>query len=333
VVVAAFLGWSASSHAAEGAPGAAPVARLTFLVGSGPSDCPDEPAFRALVTARLGRDPFDERATHHVNVRLSSEGRALVGRVELTGAAPPSVERTVRGSATECEAVVEALASVVAIQLGPDARTSGPPSEAADADARPLTPEPEEAPQKIPEPPRDEAAPPSPVREPAARPHFVARAALVSSVGLLPGTSAGGELGAGFGIKRFSLAAIGRAETQPGYADGVRGERLDASVLSAGLLPCVSITWVVGCGVGLLGVLQGSAPDAENPSLGTSFVGYVGGRLGASIRLGRGLALAPQVEAMIPVVRTTFVFAQATTWVAPPLLGSIGVALTYSAGP
>lgn len=309
---------SATVHAA---PPASPSARLHFDRKVTREDCPDERAFRALVTARLGRDPFDNREPRAVDVSVTSEASSIVGRVRMTQEGAPAQERTVRGSARDCEAVIEALASIVALNLAPEVEPDTKPRE----EPRPRPPPSEVRASRADAPvvPRVDGSPPL---------RFVARGAAVASVGLLPGTSIGGELGAGFHKDWFSLFAAGRVEAQPADATGARGERLEGAVFTGGLQPCFSKGWFVGCGVAWIGVLQGRAPDAARPALGSSMVGFAGARAGVGFPLGSGLRLVPQVEVWVPIVRTTLVYAQQVTWTSPAISGSLGLGLTYFPG-
>jgi hypothetical protein len=315
-----------------------PTARLVYECKLARNDCPDERSFRALVTARLGRDPFADRAERSLRVTVLPDSGGIVGRADLTGEGAPRQERTIRSSLHECEALVEALASVVALNLTPR----------SDPEKLPPLPPPAEPPTAR---TASDLAPPAtaPVRElgatgadadrrrgtaePASAVRFAARAAVVTSFGLLPGASIGGELGAGFARGWFSLVAMGRGETQIGQATGVSGEKLDAAMFSGGVMPCLSAAWFSGCGTAWIGVLQGRAPEAASSALGSSTTAFVGARIGADIPLGAGLRLAPQVELWVPLVRTTLVYAQTPTWTAPALLGSAGVGLVYIPGP
>ena len=297
------------------------------------NDCPDERAFRALVTARVGRDPFTERSEQTVRVMISAEASRIAGRVEILEGTATRQDRTVKGAPRDCEAVVEALASVVALSLAP-------PTGAEPSAALPALPAAEGR--------RGEPPPPSmpatngstqPASSDVARDgdagtrslpvRFAARAALVSSFGVLPGTSIGAEVGAGFARGWFSLHAMARGESQIGSAAGTRGERLDGAVFAGGLLPCFSTAWFAGCAGPWVGALQGRSPDAAPPLLGSSTVGYIGARMAAALPLGSGFRLGPQVELWLPLVRTTLVYAGVPTWTAPAIGGSVGLGLAW----
>jgi hypothetical protein len=158
---------------------------------------------------------------------------------------------------------------------------------------------------------------------------FAARAAFVVGLGLLPGASLGGEVGAGVRRGAFVLFATGRGEAQAGEARGSQGERLDGALFTGGVLPCFVASWFAACAGASVGKLQGRAPEAATPSLGSSTVAYAGARIGAEVPLGAGLRLAPHVELTVPLVRTTLLYAQSPAWVAPALAGSLGFGLVY----
>lgn len=312
-----------------------PSARLLYERRGAGDACPDEHAFRALVTARLGQDPFTDAAERAVRIEIVAEGGRIAGRVEIAGSGAPKQERTVRGAPRDCEAVVEALASVVALSLAPPTSEPAPAASAVEPlPPLPPGPTPASVPTTASAPVIADRASERPTEEQPASPlRFAARAALVTSLGLLPAAAVGGEAGAGLARGWFSLYLMGRAEAQPGHARGVSGERLDGAVFSGGALPCFTAGWFSGCASIWVGALQGRAPDAVTPSLGSSVVGYGGARALAAIPLGAGLHLAPQVEAWVPFVRTTLVYATAPTWTAPAIVASFGLGLTYVPSP
>lgn len=314
-----------------GAPSSArATAHLVYEASASDAQCPDEAAFRAMVTARLGRDPFERASTTGVEVRVAHARDGLVGTVVLAADGATPTTRDVKAGRGECEAIVEAMASVVAVHLA--AAPAPPPLPAPSAPAAPAK---ARAPE--PEPARASEAPaPDPAgegRASGAALRLAARGAGLVSVAALPGAAAGGEVGVGAERRWFSLFVMGRGEAQLGDASGARGERIEAALLSAGVLPCVSAGWLVGCASAWLGSLQGRAPEAATPSLGSSLVGFVGARAALSLPMGSRLRLTPQVEAWVPLVRTTLVYAGAPTWTAPALSGSFGLGLVYVAPP
>ena len=306
-------------------------AKLRYDILAPKAQCPDEGAFRSLITARVGRDLFDDAVgQRRVTITIEPEGRGLIGHARIADTAGTPRTRDVRGSTTECEAIIEALAAVVALALSPESAFRPKENEPASLPALPSASSSPPAPASSPEPP---PTTPAPALRSDHHLRLEARAAGVTSIGLLPALSVGGEVGAGINSGAFSLLLFGRGETLPSATRGGLGERLDASILTAGLSPCGRIAVLTGCMVGWLGVLQGRAPDAATPSLGSSTIALVSARIGAEVPLGLGLALAPQLEIGVPLVRTTLLYASNPTWTAPALIGSFGVGLTYVSRP
>jgi hypothetical protein len=279
--------------------------------------CPDDASFRNLVTARLGYDPFAANldAPNRIRVELNLAHGRVAASATLTreGQAARSA-RALEGAPSECEAVVAALATTVAIALDP-MRASATGAPALPPGSKDDTPR--------------QAEPPLPGPE---RPHpkplvLFASAAPVISIGLAPSPSLGGE--AGFGMRRgqFSLEALARAETTPTSVQVASGDHLGATVYSGSLLPC---GWVVGlrlCGVVRIGLFEGAASDLARPKSGAaSFYGALGLRAGYQIRLTEALALEPSLDVAAPLDRTELVINGAGVWTASVV--SAGAAVT-----
>ncbi|HEY7372381.1 MAG TPA: hypothetical protein VIF57_09500, partial [Polyangia bacterium] len=73
-----LLPLAAVTSAAAAAP--ARTARLTYSRGAGATDCPDVDVIRAGVAARLGYEPFDDRAERVVSATVSRNGHVLEAR-------------------------------------------------------------------------------------------------------------------------------------------------------------------------------------------------------------------------------------------------------------
>lgn len=296
---------------------------LVYRAEDSRSLCPDEASFRALVTARMGRDPFSSTTDPNLGtmkVTVSQRGTRLLGRVAKHE--PPMI-REVAGTSGECEVVVEALASIAAMALDPEAvlRPSPPALPSLPPPPPGTTPDPREPPMRTP------AVVPA---QPSASPiRFHGGAAFATSLGLLPAPSLGAEVAAGVRTERIGFLALGRAETQTA-ATASRGVEVEASFLGGGALACGHVRWGFGCLVALGGVLNGRAPQAEVSRLGANAVVLTGARVGLELPLGGGLAMVPHVGVWIPVVRTTLSFADAPVWTAPPIAGTLGVGLSFS---
>src|SRR5688572_20230025 len=76
-VGAVWLGWLGAGEVTARA--AAFTVTLQYTAGA---SCPDAADFKAIVTARLGYDPFSDSAPDHVLVRLARRDSSLDGRIE-----------------------------------------------------------------------------------------------------------------------------------------------------------------------------------------------------------------------------------------------------------
>src|SRR4051794_38628171 len=77
--------------------------RLTYSRGTGASDCPDIDVIRAGVAARLGYEPFDDRAERLVSATVSRIGQLLEARIEIAGAdGKAAAERKLSSRQSDC---------------------------------------------------------------------------------------------------------------------------------------------------------------------------------------------------------------------------------------
>jgi hypothetical protein len=309
--------------AADGPLVALDYERAPALVDS----CPDESSFRNLVVARLGADPFTalgSDAEDRVHVSLSLlRGRVQADAALLRRGQPPRAPRALEGAPRECEAIVTALATTVAIALDPrfaPAATKAPPSATTPrvtaAPSEPPAPDPFDAPAVPPE-----NAPPE-----GERSRLFASAAPVISVGVAPSPSLGGE--AGLGIRRgaFSLQLLARAEATPADVHVASGDRLGAAIYTGSLVPCGTVSHARICGLLRVGAFEGDAPDLAQKHPGALFYAAVGLRVGYELRLSEALSLEPAFEVVVPLERNSLVISGESVWTAP--VASAGAALT-----
>ncbi|WP_394825191.1 hypothetical protein [Pendulispora albinea] len=361
-VAAVFAGPSA--FAADG-PDAAEheTARLVYQAPDAPV-CPDESSFRNLVAARLGYDPFRPDGRHAVTVKLQKERGRIRARAEVRRAGPAQGSGREPGGAPQaagarelageaCEPLAAALATTVAMALDPvrgaSGETSLPPLPNPKAETPPAGPTVvfiEQAPGS--QPPQEnpaprESAPPResssaraapPPREahaaPGERVAFVASVGPVASFALAPAPTFGGAMDIGFRYGAFSLSAEGRVEWTPSTATVDSGDRVEATVYSGALLPCVHFGGWLGCAVGRIGAFQGRAPDVVRPSLGTSTFGAVGLRGGYALSITKIVAIRAAIEGALPLVRTTLKIDGTGVWTAPPGTAGVDLALVVT---
>lgn len=319
----------AAARADEGA--LAP--RLRYVAHDPDRRCPDEPSFRRLVVARLGRDPFVESGADEVTIALELRGSEALGRLVVARAGKRASERQLSEHASQCPALVEALATGTALAIDPvraQATSAAPPS--ATPPGPPSPPPPEPAPPPTAPPPA--ARPAAPVRVsrplgPEPGPAVLVRVAGALALGAAPGPTMGVE--AAVGLERGPFAAFleARVETQPADAMATNATALRATIFGGGLAPCLRLGAFLGCVVARVGVLQGLAPEVVSPNLGSSVHASVGPRLGLWSPSVGPLAFTASVELGATMVRTTLLVDGQPAWTAPALWGGVALGIGY----
>jgi hypothetical protein len=286
-----------------------PTARLEYGAPPGP-DCPDEQAFRDLVTARLGHDPFEPLAPLRVTARIEPRAAGLHAEVHITG--DDGSERGAReleGAASECRDLANALASAVTLAL-----TLPPAGEA------PAAPAPQPAP-----PPSPPVAPPAPgsTRHPLGG---TVRAGFAAGGAITPGFALSPVASVGLRSVHYVLLAEGRIDVMPG-SKSHHGESLAATVYSAGPAFCASVLFH-GCLAAELGAFQGRAEDVSDSRWHASFFAAAAVRLGMHIVLDVPYALVLTGELRVPLVRTSLEVDDRTVWSAPSVGGGLRAELS-----
>lgn len=294
-----------------------PLATLDYAV-EGDASCPDEPAFRTLVTTRLGRDPFVSRARSSVRVRFSSRGRVVVARIEITESGSVPGVRILEQPKQACEALAGAVAAAVATAIDP----AGP---APSPEPPPLPPRPPVAStapvSHAPIEPVDRARPAavSPtVSEGAGQaPRVALTAHALGSVGVVPGPALGALAGVGIRYGAFALHAEGRFEATPSDVAVTANDRLTGVAYAGALVPCGVVRWFEGCIGVRLGALQITSLDVIRPTLTTSVSAAVLARAVARLPLTSAVLFRVGLEGGVPLVRPTFSASGEPVWTAP----------------
>jgi hypothetical protein len=112
-----------------------------------------------------------------------------------------------------------------------------------------------------------------------------------------------------------------------GTARSSTGDRLDATLFTAGPTGCVHFEPGLAC-LGLeLGAFQGRAIDVEDSRTQTSFFSAATARVGIGYALSRALELRFLGQLSVPLVRTSLTIDDAAVWNAPPLGAGLRAAL------
>ncbi len=287
-------------------PEAPRAVRLDYIRGPGAEPCPPAEVFRDALGARMRFDPFDPNATARLVVTVVREGRRFRGAAEIRHEGSVRGWFDALGPSADCNALMDALAVSVAVEL--DKSSSTPPSPG------------EGSPPKEP----TKGQPTSPPRS------FLVRlgAAASLSVGSAPGVAFGVTADAGLRWSWASVALEGRADF-PASAE-VKGLRLTSSRYAGALVPCGHWggRWgsLFGCALVELGALR-LTNDAPHPTPASGFYAAAGARGGVEVVLVNHLAARLTADALGTFQRSTLIVDGRPVWTTPAASGAFGLGL------
>lgn len=313
-------------------------ASLEYVV---PPACPSVTDFKAIVTRRLGFDPFSNEAKKHVLVSIAARERALEGRLEWRDEHGNwEGDQTFPVDKNDCTELAHTMGFALAVQInllttehspaandeaGEDASTGASPQKKAaattGADASKRAPAARSA--TTPDDADLAAARASNERRSSSRWAFALGAGGSLGVGLLPQATALGRMFASASFGHASLELGGELSTKAGAkrADGAR---------------FIGHAWLVSaavCGtwgpwsVGLLakgGAVNVEGEGVDVPASPSGKLFLTGVRLGARQRLGNVVFFAERLEGLANLTRWTVTLDRMPVWTAPVLAGTVG---------
>lgn len=279
--------------------------------------CPEEPAFRDLVAARLGYDPFKPDAARVIETRIARQGMRLTGRVRVVDERGRAIgSRELRAAEGECDELASSIAIAVSILLDPFSAGGAPPPTPPPAPRA----EPPAAPPPTPPPPCPE---PEPRRDPA---RVWVGGELGASIGLTPGIAVGPGVAAGIAWSRLSLGIHGRADFTPLPAETDGGDA-HVAIFGAGPRACARVELAIGCLGARAGILQGRGVDLAVERTDT------GRFVAADVSAGIGIPAWSQTLVVVladlqaPLSRTSLEIDGQTAWTAPPVAFGLRIGL------
>jgi hypothetical protein len=322
-LLAVVLTVSAESRASE--------VRLVFTREPGAEACPDEPAVRLAVAARLGYDPFvDGAAGRTVRVVLAPAGRWLRASIELVDELGElQGVHQLAPHLHGCDALASAMELAIAIAIDP-LRATG--VAAAEAPSPSPSPSPPPLPAEVLAPPlqlpaltaRPRRAPAPDVSdgEDESGARLVGRLAILAAIASAPNATWGIEAGLGAEWRRFSIGAELRGDL-PGSRVAAGGT-VSSSLVVVNLLPCVRAYGLFFCGLLSGGVLIAYGADfiVDRRAILPFFGG--GARVGIELRLTRRLALGLHADLLAPFTRAVLEVDDQVLFRAPPVSGAFG---------
>jgi len=319
VALAVLLGTSAAR--------ATPTARLVYSRSTDAESCPDEPALRHAVAARVGYDPFFPYATRTVVATLTRRDGAFVATVDLVD------ERGIAHGARElrstagCSDLLDTVALTIAIAIDPQS-LAGPAPAPASAPAPAPAPAPASAPAPAPAPALASAEPDRdmPTPRPPTSPRSTtveASAGAVASLGVAPGPAVGVALGADLRWRLFSLGVEGRVDAPASKAAQGGGEV--SSWLTVGaLVPCAYYGPLMACALLQGGSMQSSATGVPDTHPRQVAWWAAGGRIGVLLPLGADLHLRLRTDVVADLQPATLELDGGSVWPAPAVAASFG---------
>lgn len=304
---------------------AAPLrtARLSYTSGAGAADCPDADVIRAGVTARLGYDPFDDRAELAVLATVNRNGRTLEARIEIAGGAGQTTERTLVSRESDCQELASAIELAISIAIDPLAGSRPRPAAPAPAPAPPPPP-----PQVI---VVREVAPrpaPAPALAPSVPIHFQVRLGAIGAIGSAPAAAVGASVGAAVRRGSLSIGLEGRGDlpsTMGLYRGDTYAGQLQTSLLIGSLVPCASRGILEGCVLLSGGVMRASARDIVNPQQVSAPFLAVGARVGLDLPIGTIVSAGIHLDVLAPVTELILRISGEEVWTSPGISGALGM--------
>jgi hypothetical protein len=287
---------------------ALPATRFEYRAPELDASCPSAGEVQQRVATRLGQAPFDDAANRRVRVTIHRSPQGFAAQIELEEPGAPPARRLL--SSRSCRELADSVALVVALTLDPLAAPQPPK----------LPPPPIEAP-----PP-----PPPPVVLPAAPPSAWSGELWIgpsAALGSTPAAAFGARLGGALLFRQAwalgleaGAAAAPRASTDFGaYTPLVADGRL----LACGRWGVASACLEGGVGTFMA---RGGQVTGGASTVPTAFVGA---RAGATWRLGAGLAVRTELEAVAPLLRAAVESGSNVVWRASAASGSLLLALVW----
>ena len=279
-----------SALTAQGFAWSSPSARLVYLRAQGAERCPDAPALRNAVAARLGFDPFFATADKTIVAEIREGAHGFRGRVVVSdGDGRVLGERVVESPSDDCTEMVSAMAlgiSIAVDNLDFELRvTPAPPT------TTPL-PSPPVIPDRRPEPRTEPPSVPS-VFGPRVR--YEASVGLEGSLGTAPSPAVGAAAGLGLRWRALGLGVEARFEPSTS-ATLATGGSVWSSLVMGTVTACVHARLPFACALGSVGSFQGGGEDIHAPRSDSVLFAAVGVRAGVQVPISSPFYLQGHVD-------------------------------------
>lgn len=298
--------------------------RLEYARQDGAGACPDGATIQAGVAARLGYEPFNDRADDCVRAIIQPSGHGLEARIELTDAkGSPKAERRLVSRQRDCAELASAVELAISIAIDPFRLGPSPAGQGVGARALEVA---------------DEAAPGASAnasqaaqvssREPVvvSRPRPLVSqlgAEGVGGLGTAPSRTLGVAAGVGLRGGDLSLGLEGRADLPA--STSLRVGEASAALLVASLVPCVHLGKVATCALVAAGTLRAAGHGLVESRTVTLPYAAVGARVALAIPLTGRLSLALHGDVTAPLTQSKLQVDGTAVWTSPILSAALGL--------
>ena len=302
--------------------------RLEYARQDGAGACPDVATIQAGVAARLGYEPFDDRADDLVRAIIQPSGHGLEARIALIDAkGSPKAERRLVSRQRDCAELASSVELAISIAIDPFR----------------LGPAPAGLPARVPEAPNqaEQGASPSAPQasvvssgEPvaASRPRSLSSQVgveVVGGLGAAPSPTLGVAASVGMRGGDLSLGLEGRADLPA--STSLRVGEASTALLVASLVPCVHVGRVATCALVTAGALRAAGHGLVDSRTVTLPYAALGARVALEIPVTARWSLALHGDVTAPITTSKVEVDGTTVWTSPILsvaLG-LGVAATF----
>lgn len=270
-----------------------------------PAGCPSATAIRAEI-ARMMPDDDADPAAGRLRLRLLARGDQLEAQLSLHRPGQPPAARVLRGAASDCRALVSAVALSAALISEPLPTVSRPVASLA-----PSAPPPE-VPAVV--------APATPSRGPD---RWAFHAGAHGALGTLPGPGLLAEVGGAYGERTARIGLAGRLHlTLPAT---VEGGQVSGRIWAGVATGCTAWRQLDGCLVVVAGHQSLEGADFATNRTASGLYLAAGGRAAWRWAVSSSWSIAALGELTTPLSRVTLTASGREVWQTPPLAGHLGI--------
>jgi hypothetical protein len=290
----------------------APLVTLDYDAGASLSGCPSLLDFRRIVTEQLGYDPFRDKQSQRVLVRVEAMESGLEGRVEWQDATGTREgEQTFSSRNQDCGRLTKTMGFAIVVQIQLLGAPGAPPVKSS--------------PDPIKTPP-SEASPSAavvPARPTPDRSFCIGLGAFIG-LGLAPAQTFEGRI---FGALHLSHSSfeLGAEGSWPSTFRNAGGSGFSEALLAATLAACGEGGRWSACALGKVGKLRVQGTGVDESRVSSGIFAQAGLRLAMSQSLGERLAAVAHLEGLKQLKPWTVTVNQVGVWTTPQFAATCGI--------